>query len=300
MTDIAAATEFVASHARLLDRRRLDVRLDGGPPEALVAALAAYRNPDGGIGWALEPDLRSPGSQPVGALHAFEILADVAPLTSPMAVEMCDWLESVTLPDGGVPFALEGATGPVWSGADVTASSLHMTSAVCGAAHRVAEHDRAVEEHQWLRRATDFCLSGSRELSEPAGAHEFSYVLQFLDAAARVAPEAEAELGRLAGQLPESGVLAVTGGLPDEQLTPLDYSPVPGRPLRRYVDAEVIDRDLDRLEAAQQADGGWDIDFTPASAGAAIEWRGHVTMLALVALADNGRLGEAQPDSGVG
>jgi hypothetical protein len=290
MVDFAKAQEFMATHARPLDRRRLDAVLDGGPREALLAALAGYRNQDGGFGWALEPDLRSPGSQPAGALHAFEVLGDVAPLTSPMAGELCDWLESVTLPDGGLPFVVQGAgpeSSPVWSEGDTKTSSLHMTTAVAGYALRVAQHDTALADHPWLRRAVDYSMSGIEAMTEPSGAHELSYSLQFLDAAVGTVPEAEAQLERLAGFLSPGGVLAVAGGLEGEKLTPLAYSPVPDRPLRRYVPAEAVERDLDRVAAEQAADGGWEIDFRPASPGAAIEWRGYATLLALLALRRN-------------
>lgn len=88
-------------HARRIDRRRFDLLFGDGDPEAAIAALAGYANPDGGFGWALEPDLRSASSQPVGAVHAFEVLEEIAPSTSPLAARLCDWLESVSLPDGG-------------------------------------------------------------------------------------------------------------------------------------------------------------------------------------------------------
>ena len=51
MTDITAAHRFVTLHARLIDRRRLT-----GDAALIRAALAAYRNPDGGFAY-LEPDL---------------------------------------------------------------------------------------------------------------------------------------------------------------------------------------------------------------------------------------------------
>lgn len=43
------------------------------PPDGALAALSAYRNPDGGYGWGLEADLRARESQPGAALHAFEV-----------------------------------------------------------------------------------------------------------------------------------------------------------------------------------------------------------------------------------
>src|SRR5947208_3600480 len=73
MVDLQAATRFMAGHARLLDRRRLDVILHGAPADGALAALSAYSNPDGGYGWGLEADLRATESQPGGALHAFAV-----------------------------------------------------------------------------------------------------------------------------------------------------------------------------------------------------------------------------------
>jgi len=72
MTRTRAATEFLTSHARLLDRRRqaavqeseASARERAGA--AVIGALEAYRNDDGGYGWGLEPDLRSPESQVAG------------------------------------------------------------------------------------------------------------------------------------------------------------------------------------------------------------------------------------------
>ncbi|MGH2985756.1 MAG: hypothetical protein ACRDLO_03585, partial [Solirubrobacterales bacterium] len=187
MIDLPAATAFLDSHARLLDRRRLDAIL-GGSPDGALAALAAYRNPDGGFGWGLEPDLRPSGSQPAGALHAFEVLDEIGPATSPLGGELCDWLSSASLADGGLPFALAGAdapgSSPVWGAADTTKSSLHITSAVCAYAHRAGGHDGAIADHPWLARATEFCRQRISALAEPSGTYELRFVLDFLDAIA--------------------------------------------------------------------------------------------------------------------
>jgi hypothetical protein len=284
MTDLTAASRFIATHARLLERRRFETLVEGAPPDGLLAALAGYRNSDGGFGWALEPDLRSPASQPAGALHAFELLAD-AGAAAPMARELCDWLDAVTLADGGLPLALAGAdspgTAPWWARADPTASSLQITSAVCAYAHRI--EDPAVAEHPWLRRATEYCLREIAAMTEPQGAHQLAFSLQFLDAV-----DAPAELERLAAFLPPSGEIPVPGGLADEKLRPLDYSLAPG-PLRAHLAPGLIERDLDRLAAEQHEDGGWNIDFAPGSPAAALEWRGYITVHSIAVLRANGR-----------
>jgi hypothetical protein len=74
--DLPAAVAFLGTHGRVLDRRRLELLVHGGDPTAVLAALDGYRNLDGGHGWGLEPDLRSPESQPAGAMHALEVLAE--------------------------------------------------------------------------------------------------------------------------------------------------------------------------------------------------------------------------------
>ncbi len=153
--DIDKASDFMAMHARTLDRRRFELLTGAGDRAALSAALNAYRNPDGGYGYGLEPDLRSRTSQTGPALHAFEVFEELAPVTAPEAVALCDWLESVTLPDGGIPFALPmpdpAGCAPFWAGADTLTSSLQITAVVAAMAQRVAVHDEAVAKHTLAR-----------------------------------------------------------------------------------------------------------------------------------------------------
>src|SRR6266545_3335862 len=260
MPAIDRILDFVTSNARLLDRHRAGLAIGSGDPEAALAVLAGYRNADGGFGWALEPDSRAPASQPVAALHAFEVFEEVAPVTSPLAAGLLNWLDAVALPGGAVPFAIPGGasagSAPMWGAADTTSPSLHMTAVVLGIAHRVARHDRAVAAHPWLRRATDWAMDEIAALDGPRDAIEFRFVLQLLDAL-----EASDELARLGAHLPPDGTMAVVGGKPDEAMRPLDFSPEPDRPLRALLDPRAVDADLDRLEAEQHEDGGWDVDW---------------------------------------
>jgi hypothetical protein len=300
MIELGTTSAFMDTHARLIDRRRFDLLFRGGDPEAVICALAGYANADGGFGWALEPDLRGASSQPVGALHAFEVLEEIAPSTNPLAATLCDWLEAVSLADGGLPFALPGARGPGsaphWARADHSRSSLHITSAVCATAHRVAAHDPAVAEHRWLARATDYCRREIATLERPRGPYEFRYVLELLDALHDKSAEAARELARLRHFVPASGAMPVEGGAEGEMLRPLDFSPRPDRPLRELFAAEVIAADLDRLAAERLDDGGWDVDWRVFSPAAAVEWRGYVTVRALTILKANGRLDAEAPE----
>jgi hypothetical protein len=115
------------------------------------------------------------------------------------------------------------------------------------------------------------------------------FSLNLLDTIATADTEAARLLEELASELPPSAELAVQGGLPDERKLPLDFSPRPG-PLREHLAPGVVERDLARLEAAQADDGGWTVDWQPASPAAELEWRGARTVLALRILRANERL----------
>lgn len=292
MVDLDRANEFMASNARLLDRRRFEVVVQGARPDGVLAALEAYRNADGGYSWGLEPDLRATESQPAPALHAFEVFEDIAPATSPRAVELCEWLDKAALDDGGLPFALpvgrSAGCAPFWADADPTVSSLQITAIVTAMAHRVAASDPAVAKHDWLRRGTDYCLQASEAMADDLPAMARAFALQAMDAAAHSRPEAGAVIERLVAPIPESGQLHVSGGLPDEFMRPLDFAPFPDGPARKVLGAEAVAADVERLASAQRDDGGWPLEFQAYSPAAALEWRGHLTVNALSLLKRNG------------
>jgi hypothetical protein len=292
--DLTAAEEFTATHARILDRRRLELRLGDGDAGAAIAALDGYRNPDGGYGWGLEPDLRSPESQPGAALHAFEVFEDISPVTAPEALELCDWLDSIALADGGLPFALPigvaAGTGPWWREADTSASSLQITAISTAVALRVADGDDSVASHPWLERATGYCVSAIESMDEAPFAYVLSFSIAFADALHESRPgDSEQLIARLGEFVPADGKVPVRGGTEDETLNPLDIAPFPDRPARTLLTDDVISADLDRLEALQQEDGGWTVDYLRISPAGSLDWRGYATVRAIDVLRGNGR-----------
>jgi hypothetical protein len=291
--DRSAAADFMATHARVLDRRRFELLTGETDPSGVLAALEGYRNPEGGYGWGLEPDLRSPESQPGASHHAFEVFEEIAPATSAHAAALCDWLESVSLPDGGLPLALplgiSAGSGPWWNGADPSVSSLQITAVVTAAAQRVAAHDRDVAAHPWLERASRYCLTAIEAIDEAPPAYVLAFSVGFLDAVHDSRPEAADLLHKLGKYVPADGRIRVQGGTEDEMLHPLDIAPYPDRPARDLFSAEVISADLDRLAALQQDDGGWIVDFRSISPAGSLDWRGYATVSAIDILDQNAR-----------
>lgn len=286
--DLNAALDFMATHAKVLDRRRLDVLLNGADPAGMLAALDAYRNDDGGYGWGLEGDLRSTESQPGASGHAFETFAE-AGVATPHAAALCDWLDTIALPSGALPMAVAMGThagsGPWWAAADPAEPSLQITAFNLMDAHRVARFDDGVATHPWLARATAWALAEIDALDEPPFAYVLWFCLKLVDALGDTA-----RLERLGRWIPADGRLPVVGGAADEAVRPIELAPDPGSPARALVPADVIAADLDALASEQQDDGGWTVDFDSRSPAGSLEWRGYATVGALAVLRRNGRL----------
>jgi hypothetical protein len=300
--DLSAAKDFMATHARLLDRRRFELVNGETDRSAALAALDGYRNPHGGYGWGLEPDLRSPESQPGAAHHAFEVFEEIAPATAPQATELCEWLDSVGLPDGGLPMAMPSSmtagSAPWWRDSDPSVSSLQITAVAAAGAQRVAAHDPAVAAHPWLERATRYCLTAIEALHEAPSAYVLAFSLRFLDAVHESRPEAPDLLRRLGTYVPDDGLIRLNGGAEDEMLRPLDIAPYPDRPVRDLFATDVIATDLERLAGQQQEDGGWIVDYLQISPAGSLEWRGYATVRAIDILRRNASTPSVVPQSG--
>lgn len=280
--DLDTAALFMTTHARLVDRRRMDVLLARRPAAEVLLALDAYRNPDGGYGWALEPDHRSATSQPVAAMHALEVFADIRDSTSHRPVELFDWLLRHSLNDGGMPFGLPhtdtAGSAPHWVNVNTAVSSLQMTTQLAAQAHRLARHRGDLDEHPWLRTATNYCMHRIASLEAALDPYELMFVVRFLDAAADRDPRAADLLDRFRALVVDEGPTAVPRGAEGEALHLLDFTPYADAPSRARLAAGAVTADLDRLASLQQADGGWTVGFATFSPAAALEWRGYATL----------------------
>jgi hypothetical protein len=285
--DVNAAERFLLANARLLDRHRLAVLLHDGPVEPVLDALRAYRNPDGGFGHALEPDIRAPSSEPSATMRALEVLEEVGALDDPMAGEAAAWVASIAEPDGGVPFSLPQAAAhphapfltlpPSPGGSFFT---LALAGLLCAAG----------SDEPWLERATDWSWARLED-ADDLDAYGVKCAIDFLD---RVPDDARAgdALERLRPHFRPDGSIPVRGGAENERLTALTLSPRPRSRSRALFIEEQIEADLDRLAEEQQGDGGWMFDFGAWSPGQLAEYRGLVTLQALATLDAHRRLGD--------
>jgi hypothetical protein len=283
---IAAAHGFLARSARVLDRRRFERLFARGEAASVRDAVAAYRNADGGFGHALEPDGRGPGSQPAAAQLALRVLHEADAWDEGLIHGVLGWLERTAPPEGGTY-----VRRPLRRG--LAARAL---VAAAGRPAAVAGHDRTDRRDLARpRRAPPLAGAGDRAALRAgrtlgdAGAYEVRGVLDFL----QHAPDRERagalalEIGRRAV---ERGVITLDADAAGEVHGVLDAAPLPDSLLRPLFDEATVDAHLDRLAAAQRDDGGWMFNWPAWSPAAEHDWRGAVTVDALVVLRANGRL----------
>jgi hypothetical protein len=282
--DLSAATGFVHSTARLLERHRLARLLGEAGPEPVVQTLRAYRNADGGFGHAIEPDLRAPTSQPVGIHTALELLEEVGATDSDLIGLAADWLTTITRDDGGIPFCLPDVDdyphNPIWRAADE--SSIIQTSANAAALHALGV------QHPWLDGADTFIWDWLDNLDlqgvepTPGLGYEVRFAVTFLNAH----PDDARANNALDTLAPE--ILRLVAHEPGGDVqTPLEFAPFPHSRARRLFDQANIDRHLDALANGQQADGGWTFGWDQWNPAATLEWRGVITLYALRLLRAN-------------
>jgi uncharacterized membrane protein YsdA (DUF1294 family) len=279
------AADFMWCNARLLERALFARAFLGGSAGAVVAAVRAYRNPDGGFGNAMEPDVRAPQSMPLHCEIALRALHDASVLDPELAIGVCDFLAGVAEPDGRVPIVtteiLDYPRAAHWAQPTRGGDSPNPTAALAGLLTPQGV------THPWLSRAVEWCWN---RLERPLGdAHEIVNALTFLEYAPDRA-RAQALALRLAGQADRAALYLKQPDPSRYGLTPLHLCPRPDAIARRAFADDLLAAHLDHLAAGQQSDGGWPITWTPPSAASELEWRGRMTLEALLALRAYGRI----------
>jgi hypothetical protein len=276
---LRSAQDFIWRNARLLERSLFTCLFEVGGTGPVLAALRAYQNEDGGFGNALEPDKRCPSSQPQDIEFALHILDAINAMGDSMVAHACDYLVTITTPEGGVPYALPSVNAyphaEWWTVEDNPPASLNPTAAIVGL---LLKHGVG----PWIETASQFCWREIAALDSTAF-HTLMPAIAFLE----YAPDrvrAEHELHRIATLLSQPGVIERDPHLEGYVQKPLDWAPTPQSFCRRLFADETLAKHLAALANRQRSDGGWPISWNPLSQAVEAEWRGRITIEALSTL----------------
>jgi hypothetical protein len=283
---IDAARDFLLREGRLLEQRRFAAELDGEPPDGVVDALRGFRNPDGGFGHGLEPDKRSPRSQPLDVQLALQVLLRAGSAPTELVRPACDFLASVATDDGMVPLVLDDVAAfphaphlrPEWF-----PPGPNPTAMLAGLLHALGA------THPWPDLATETCLTVLERDGVEREGHSIHAVLVLLEHAPD-RERADALLPAVADALPHASYYRADAGDPEYGVTPTDLAPTPGSFSAALFDDATITAHLDRLARDQQPDGGWPITWPTVSDATRTEYRGIRTVDAVSTLRAYGRL----------
>jgi hypothetical protein len=145
-------------------------------------------------------------------------------------------------------------------------------------------------ENEWLDRATAFCWDWITR-AESFDQYALHNVQRFLAAHRHTKRgtelEAKARRALASGDVIPLDPAEKRGG---DTHTPLHFVPSPSHAWRDVFEDHVVERFVDALENAQQPDGGWPIDWEAPGPAAFSEWRGRVTLEAMLVLRNYGRI----------
>jgi len=89
----ANALDYISRCARPLERATASMRYEAGDKQAVLDALRAFQNGDGGFGHGLEPDVRTPSSSALATALALRVLQETGtPSRHPMVDSAIQYL----------------------------------------------------------------------------------------------------------------------------------------------------------------------------------------------------------------
>jgi len=286
------ARDYLLTQARPLERALFAHEFEAGPRDAVLEALAAYQNPDGGFGRALEPDVRLPASSGIATLTGLDVLREIdADADEPQVRRALAWVVAAYDEDvpgwRSVPESVDDfAHAPHWSWAPHAPGSAWPHILIPGArllSH--LQHWRSLAPAALLAGYTEAFRAHVETLAGPIGGDGLYYASTVDDPASR---------GKLC-QLALDNVSTNPAEWAEYVSKPLKLAPLPGCLFAEVLAGPVL-ANLD-FEIEQQAnDGAWEPNWSWRGAYAAEweqalrEWRGELTLKTLRSLRAYGRI----------
>lgn len=285
-TILERGTHFVWENARLLERAIFDYRLHNASPTRVLRILSAYQNDDGGFGHALEPDLRTPDSQPLFAEFALRTLYECNLRAPEMAYRVVNFLAQHADLKQGIPAIFPSSKlyprAAHWDNPISERPSIDRLTSLIGLANWQGIR------HPWLQEAVEVCLEHIKS-TRYDDAHTILNAFCLIESLSRER-SVDQLFGKLSDELLESNFLCLDVPVTTYGLTPLTCAPSPDSYCRCIFSDAQIEVHLDDLKAHQQADGGWPIEWEPPGGMARWAWRAYWTIMALTTLRAYGRI----------
>jgi hypothetical protein len=304
----ARARHFIKTQARPLDRALFEYRFEGAAPETVVRELAAFQNEDGGLGRALEPDVRTPRSSALATGIGLKILKELGLGPDHALIRNAvHFLLDTFDPEHSVwrvvpPGTNRAPHAPWWHDENGSLARTFDGFLIIPRAQLVGllHHFQAGLPAGWLASLTGRTVADVEEIAAlgTGGGDDLVYALDL--AGTRALPQAYKQrlLARIRAVVPHV-VSRDPGEWGTYCIQPLKVAPSPDSPVADLI-WEELQANLDYQIDHQSPEGTWDPvwnwggNYPRAWARARREWRGHLTLETLAALQAYGRLEETR------
>ncbi|MCD9025442.1 hypothetical protein [Cohnella silvisoli] len=274
------AANFIWENGRLLERRVFEYIFLGGTKNNVLNAIKAYQNDDGGFGHALEPDLRTPESQPLYTGFALKLLYDCEIKNEDLTYKVIDYVSKSADLETGIPIILPSSSkfprAEHWNNPLSVEPSISQLTALVGLIRWQGV------KHPWLDKATDICLNVISSRSDD-DAHTIASAFILLESLPQI-EKIKPLFNKLSKDLYQSRFFCLEAPPQQYGLTPLEIAPVPNSYCRSIFSDKTIMDHLKVLVSQQDEDGGWPILWEPPGGIALNEWRAYRTLMNLKTL----------------
>ncbi|MCQ6557494.1 hypothetical protein [Paenibacillus mendelii] len=292
--NVEKAANFIWSNGRLLERRIFEYFFYGGSKSSVLDAMKAYQNEDGGFGHALEPDLRTPESQPLYVEFGLRTLYDAKIQDADLAFKVCDYVSRhADLNQGIVTITASSGSYPRaehWNNPQSELASFSRLTSIVGLLQWQGI------QHPWLEQAVDICLSDISS-TRYKDSHTLLNAFCLLESLPQT-DDTQMIYTKLSDELYQADFFCLEAPSRTYGLTPLDFSPASDSYCRRIFSDKIIQDHLEALESQQEEDGGWPILWEPPGEMARLEWRVCRTLRSLITLASYHKISIEQLDQG--
>ncbi len=299
----ARAQKFIQSQGRPLEGGLFELEFGVGAVDEVLTQLAAFQNPDGGFGNALEPDLRTPTSSALCTEIGLRILAELdTPADHPVVISAVEYLLQTFDPETQVwrvipADANDYPHAPWWHDEDGSLARTFDDYLVIPRAGILAylHHYAELVPKDWLAEVTAATLADIRTMP----ADRFAGGGDALIYARRLAesPGLSEDQMWLISRVRELADTIVTRD-PKQWMgycaPPLKIAPTPAS-ITAAMLRDCLPSHLDYLIEMQAPEGYWDViwawsEYPEDWAVAKREWRGVLTLETLIALKTFGRI----------
>jgi len=278
--DFEKAANFIWENGRLLERRLFEYFFRGGSKDGVLTAIKAYQNEDSGFGHALEPDLRTPESQPLYVEFGLRTLYEARIRDPELALKVCDYVaRAADLNEGIATITASSSRYPRaahWNNPTSEQASFDRLTGLVGLLNWQGI------QHPWLDQAIGACLNHIRS-TEYEDAHTILTAFCLLESLPQT-DEITTLFSKLTDELYQARFFCPEAPPQSYGLTPLDFAPFPDSYCRKIFPDAMIHDHLMALDAEQEEDGGWPIAWEPPGEMARLEWRAYRTLKSIITL----------------